>query len=318
VSRLPLGNFHDLKTAGWRIVRTLPIRKTHGIAIPAFIHNGSYHLTEIDTYADGAVDCWGFVDLQLFRQKVASGWVATRPPREATISIFNLGQFKVTAAEPVLTPKQLTRQVEEAIRELNPEGDGLLDMGGEEVEIRDGRRYAKLGMAEKKPFRLADGGREILGDEMPVFLKEGQKYRLTRWFVYGDGRAQVGFGPVTAPIEAVAALFESGRLTTSVPAGEWVEIDGLGRFRAGESFWYVEAAERVREAQTLIESSNGGPGAIRRCVEQHRAYEAAPSEQQREALRLAYEAVPKHLRLFCGDMDSKDWPIRRILGLVDD
>jgi hypothetical protein len=47
-------------------------------------------------------------------------------------------------------------------------------------------------------------------------------------------------------------------------------------------------------------------------------YEAAPSEEKREALRKAYEAVPEHLRMYCGDMDSKDEPIRRILGQFGD
>ena len=41
-------------------------------------------------------------------------------------------------------------------------------------------------------------------------------------------------------------------------------------------------------------------------------------EVAREVLRAAYHAVPEHLRMYCGDMDSKDWPIRRILGLTGD
>jgi len=52
---------------------------------------------------------------------------------------------------------------------------------------------------------------------------------------------------------------------------------------------------------------------VRRCIDAHEAYEQAPGEERREALRQAYEAVPEHLRMHCGDMDSKDWPIRHIL-----
>jgi hypothetical protein len=44
-----------------------------------------------------------------------------------------------------------------------------------------------------------------------------------------------------------------------------------------------------------------------------KAYNDNPGQEQRERLRLAYEAVPEHLRMYCGDMDSKDGPIRRIL-----
>lgn len=316
-TRLPIGNFHEMATAGWRVVRTGPVRLAHGIAIPAFIHNWSYHLTGIYAYADGAVDCWGFVDLPLFRRKVAEGWVAPRPPRGAWISIHNLGQVEVDAADWALTPEDLIRRVEEAVRELNSESAGLLDMEGSDVEVRNGVRYAKLMVGDRKPYRVA-GGREVLGEEVPVFLVEGDGYRLTRWLVYADRQAQVGYGPVVAPFEAVAALFETGRLTTAVPAGAWVEVDGLGRFRAGEGDWNVEAVERVREARDLVEVANGSPGAIRRCIERHEAYQASPTDREREALRQAYGAVPEHLRMYCGDMDSKDGPIRQILGLDTD
>src|SRR5262245_58553150 len=64
--------------AGWRIVRTRPQPRTYGKAIPAFIHNFSYHLVTVDVYADGAINCWGFVDLPLFRGKLAQGWVVPR------------------------------------------------------------------------------------------------------------------------------------------------------------------------------------------------------------------------------------------------
>ena len=57
----------------------------------------------------------------------------------------------------------------------------------------------------------------------------------------------------------------------------------------------------------------GEPGSRRRCLEHFELYKANPGVEQREALRRAYEAVPEHFRMYCGDMDSKDWPIRRVL-----
>jgi hypothetical protein len=45
---------------------------------PAFIKNGdTYFLTDLKIYADGLIDCWGLVDIDGFREKVRSGWVAT-------------------------------------------------------------------------------------------------------------------------------------------------------------------------------------------------------------------------------------------------
>src|SRR5262245_37924715 len=89
----------DRPQAGCRIVRTGSLPKTYGKAIPAFIHNGSYFLSKIDVYADGAINCWGFVDLPLFRAKLAQGWVVPRARVRSTLSIHNLGQARIAAAE---------------------------------------------------------------------------------------------------------------------------------------------------------------------------------------------------------------------------
>jgi hypothetical protein len=63
--------------SGWNVVRTKPRGKTYGRALPAFIHNDQYHLATVDAYADGAIDCWGFVDRALFERKVSTGCVVT-------------------------------------------------------------------------------------------------------------------------------------------------------------------------------------------------------------------------------------------------
>lgn len=303
----------DRSEAGWRIVRSRPVPNTYGKAIPAFIHNFSYHFAPIDVYADGAINCWGFVDLPLFRGKLAQGWVVPRAEVGERLSIHNLGGARVEAAEWDHTPDDIEREVMDAIRELNPTWEGLLDMQGSETEVRDGMRSAKLGLGDGKPYRVSLTGDDVMGEELPVLEVVAGGYRLRHWLIYADGLSQLGYGTELLPLEAVARMFEGGRLALSVPEGSWVTLDGLGRFRAGEGHWYIEPGERVREAYDLLDQLNGGPGAIARCVEVHRAYESDPSAERRDALRQAYESVPEHLRMYCGDMDSKDGPIRRIL-----
>ncbi len=289
--------------AGWRIVRTRPPPRTCGKALPAFIHNGSYFLATVDVYADGAINCWGFVDLPLFRDKLARGWVVPRAEVGGTLRIHNLGQARVAAAEWDLTPADIEGQVMDALRELNPTMEGLLDMQGTDTEVRNGLRYAKMGLGDEKPYRICLAGDETLGAELPVLEVGANGYRLRRWFIYADGQSQLGYASELLPLEAVARMFEEGRLTLSVPAGSWVTLEGLGRFQACEGFWFIKPAERIREATGLLDELNGGPGAIRSCIDAHRAYQADPGQERRAALRRAYEAVPEHLRLYCGDMD---------------
>ena len=58
----------------WNITRTKPDDEHLGKAVPVFINNFSQHYVTINVFADGAVDVWGFLDLELFDKKLQTGW----------------------------------------------------------------------------------------------------------------------------------------------------------------------------------------------------------------------------------------------------
>ena len=49
----------------YRILYDKPVYNDYvkGLALPIFIHNGSYFLTTLDIYADGLAECWGVVPI---------------------------------------------------------------------------------------------------------------------------------------------------------------------------------------------------------------------------------------------------------------
>ncbi len=305
----------DRPQPGWRIAGEGANGPVYGRAIPAFINNSSRHYAPIKVYANGAVDCWGFVDLPLFRDMLAQKWVIPTAAARSSLSIHNLGQAKVLAGEWDHTADDIERRVMDAIRELNPRGEALLDTQRSDVELRNGMGYANGGGVRRgEPYRVTPEGEVVAGRELPVFEVMPDGLRLRHWMLYADGLTQLGYGGELIPLESVRAMFDDGRLTLSVPPQTWVLLDGLGRFRAGRGSWWVEPAERLREAADLIDTLNGGPGAGHRCMETLAQYEGDPTDERKEALRAAYHTVPEHLRMYCGDMDSKDLPIRRILG----
>ncbi|MEO3825375.1 NADAR family protein [Actinomadura sp. B10D3] len=106
-----------------RIHRVEDGRRIDGVARPIFIHNFSYHLTNLLVYADGAIHCWEWVDLDGLREKLECGWVVTEVPEGGEISAFELGRWK--AAEPMfgLTPEMLLGEVADDIEELNGRPD---------------------------------------------------------------------------------------------------------------------------------------------------------------------------------------------------
>lgn len=305
----------DRPQAGWRVARRGHSGEVvFGKTIPAFIFNLSYHLSPISVYADGSVDCWGYVDLSIFRQKLAQRWVVPRAEAGGTLSIHNLGQVQVLAGEWEHTPADTERRVAEVVRELNPSLDGLIDMQGTDTEERGGIRYAKgSGWGRAGRYRVTAAGERVSGRDLPVFEVASDGLRLRWWCVYADGLSQLDSGSELMAAGALERMFADGRLTLEVPRNTWVTLDGLGRFKAGQGLWSVKPGERVREVADLLNQLNGGSPAAVRCMEALRDYRAEPSEERREALRAAYGAVPEHLRMFCGDMDTKDGPIRRIL-----
>lgn len=305
---------------GWNVHRTRPQPECLGVALPTFIHNGSFHYTTNEVYADGTVNCWGGLDLPLFRQKLQTGWVNPQPRVGKEISLFNLGGARVAEAQWTSTVDDLLRHADAALHRLNPRMENLLDLEGCDSEpMGKGKgRIAKVPMINRSPYRLATDGQRVAGWEFPAFARpdagDGHTYELAHCFVYADALVEVGYGSPPVTLDALADRFATGRLANSVPDGSWLVFPNLGRCRIDRGFWYVDPAQRLLECRDQVNKLSGGLGAIEACRHAFDEYERHPADAALlERLRQAYEAVPEHLRMYCGDMDSKDWPIRRAL-----
>ena len=189
----------------------------------------------------------------------------------------------------------------------------MINMNGEETEMRGKVRYSKFGILKGKPYRVDADGNEIFADSVAVLQRVGSEFHLVPWLIYADGSSRVGITGTLSSVDEIATRLNGGDLCTSAPDAERIVIEGLGWFESQNSSWYVMPEERVREAHDLLAILNGEQGSMRTCMNCFREYQTDPSSENRDSLRLAHEAVPKHLRHYCGTMDSKDWPIRRIL-----
>jgi len=186
-------------------------------------------------------------------------------------------------------------------------------MNGEETEIRGKVRYSKFGLANGDSYRVDADRNEVLADSVAVLLHAGSEFQVAPWFIYADGLSRVGITGTWSSVNEVATRLNGGDLCTSAPDGARIVIGGLGWFESQNSGWYVKPEGRVREAHDLLAILRGEPGSRRKCMDCFREYQTDPSSENRERFRSAYEAVPEHSRLYCGDMDSKDWPTRRVL-----
>jgi len=101
------------------VSRMVDGKAIRGVTRPVFIHNGPYFLTDLAIYRDGALDCWGLVDFDEFCEKVRNGWVVTRPPDGAQISIHHLASFTTGEVQYAITGDDLIAEVRDAIEALN-------------------------------------------------------------------------------------------------------------------------------------------------------------------------------------------------------
>ncbi|MBN9417014.1 MAG: hypothetical protein J0I12_16325, partial [Candidatus Eremiobacteraeota bacterium] len=119
-------------------------------------------------------------------------------------------------------------------------------------------------------------------------------------------------GPLLA-FEDSCEYLRSGSYTCKPPADCWLLLDYLGKYRLVDACWHVDLEDRILEGRDLVGRLSGKRGVVSLCLAALEVYLGNPNHENREALRLAYEAVPRHNRRYCGDMDTKDIPIRMIL-----
>ncbi|MGM7644669.1 NADAR family protein [Nocardia sp. JW2] len=109
---------------GNRTYRVVDGQRIEGTWRPIFIRNGgSYYLTDLKIYADGAIDCWGMVDLDGLRDKLASGWIATTIEPGARASAHDLAGWQFLEPQMWINPDDFVVQVADAIDRLNDRPD---------------------------------------------------------------------------------------------------------------------------------------------------------------------------------------------------
>lgn len=301
--------------------------RERGFGVPAFIRNGSYYGTEIEVYEDGVVECWGLVDLDFFKQKMASGWISATVPNDQNLHYHELGAWRVTSGEWLMDKVSLQEKIMNLLRSLNPEMTGLVDFHGDDVEIINGTRYAKLGSSDGKPvlgskplnsdLHMADSDGPILGESIFAFITEGETFHLTPLRIYATGEIDIewrcGAEKLVSDSE-LKALLSARKLTLRVPEGKWIDIDGLGRCKIEKATWFrKKGGDLFKEIDDIVAKLNGQATTIGKCKQAFSDYLANPSQETLAVLRTAYERVPEHHRRYCGDMDSKDIPIRMVL-----
>lgn len=97
--------------------------RVEGTWRPIFIRNGDYHLTDLFIYADGAIYCWEWVDLDGLRRKIEQGWVATRLEPDGRASVHHLATWRFADPQLWISAEELIGEVADEIDRLRGQPD---------------------------------------------------------------------------------------------------------------------------------------------------------------------------------------------------
>ncbi|NML37727.1 hypothetical protein HHL17_11030 [Chitinophaga sp. G-6-1-13] len=287
-----------------------------GFSIPAIIHNGSYFFVDIDVYADGRVECWHFEDIEHFKKDVRRGWVVSGIPDNNEISIHGLGSWTIINGSWLFDKESFIDYVLKLIKELNPALENIYQYSQKTVNgIKIGE--SGNGSVYKEHKRTPNDlfPEKITGESVNLFYKVNNEYYLTKVLVFPDLTISLSRLEKTVDInlEEFEELINKEIIVSEIPAGSIVNIYGLGSFTVQEAQYTTDIKEKLLEVRDLIKELKGEPSAIDVCREAYQRYIDHPTLNNKEQLKISYEAVPDHQKMYVGDMDTKDTAVRMII-----
>lgn len=130
-----------------RTYRVVDGERIEGTWRHVFIRNGdTYFLTDLLVYADGAIWCWEWVDLDGLHAKIDSGWVATSIADGARASAHEVASWRFTDPMTWVSGEELLGEVADAIESLNGRPDST------DRCLQAARQYVR---SRAEPDRLA-------------------------------------------------------------------------------------------------------------------------------------------------------------------
>jgi hypothetical protein len=309
----------------WSIERRDSKGVLRGRSRAIFLRHQLPQFLRLDVYSDGlikyGIGTWGY-DFGSFVKAAHRGDIVTSL-RDNDALLFEerlsgLGSCQVDEFRPLTTTDDLIVWVRGTIEELNPGATDLLDFKGVEYEDIDPRhpgirRFRTAYAAPGQFVRYDEAGQKIVGRPYRVVVGENGDWLITDWIIYADGASQLGPTGAIVSFRDVVAHAHAGRVTSSVPDGQWINMDGLGLLKPKNASWRISPDGLVAEAEDILARVQGKDGVVSFCVGALQSHIRSPSSETLDLLREAYDLIPAHMREPCLGRDEHS--VRSLLGL---
>lgn len=155
-------------------------------------------------------------------------------------------------------------------------------------------------------YRNGENGEIIRGKGLSAFIHNGHYYE-TIIGVFEDGTIDCW---ELVNFEEFKTKVAEGWVVTQVPKGARISCHHLYYGNSTLEF-YIEIDEFVKEVEDTIDLLQGKQTVAESCIQAFAIFIRLPTKKNKSSLREAYNAIPKHLRIYVlGDMDCKDSAIR--------
>ncbi|MDR6568822.1 DUF7638 domain-containing protein [Chitinophaga ginsengisegetis] len=313
-------NFNFLKKANKMMIN--PTTKVYrqktveGFSIPAIIRNGSYFFVDLDVYEDGRVNCWNFEDFEHFKKDVRRGWVRLNIPDNEEISIHSLGAWTITDGAWIFTPESFIDYVLSLVKKLNPKLENIYQYSEKKINgVSIGEDGSSSVYREHKRTPDDVFPDKIDGKSLNLFYKVKEEYHLTKVNIFSDQTLRLSRleETVELTLQELEELIAKKIIVTEVPALSRVHIYGLGSFTIKQAEYTADINQKRLEIRDIVGKLNGEPTSIQLCRQAYTQYINDPTPSNKERLKITYENVPDHNKMYVGDMDTKDIEVRMII-----
>lgn len=295
------------------IKRTKSIK---GINIPGIIKNQQYYFTNMSVYEDGMVNCWGLEDIETIKGKIAEGWAVTSIPDGDKISVHGLAVYAIDNGEWYNDKKEYYKLIKSKLLELNPNLDNLFRYPNSKINAvrKLPREYVEY---EEQGKHLIN---EIPGTGFHILVSKERYYKLMNLVVYKSGNIKCYDleEELNYDFDSIDKLFRDGTFMTKVEPGEKIIVSGLGEFVVKEVMMEVDVLDKLGELKENFLKLKGDKTAFEKCRAMYHEYLEYPTEHKRKLLKEYYELIPKHQRMYLGDMDNRDTDYYRIIYKPDE
>lgn len=286
-----------------------------GTTIPGFIRNGQYFYINVDIYEDGMVNCWELADLKGVREKIDLEWLTPKVPDGESISIFGLGDYQTIGGTWNYDAHSYYDYITQMVQQLNPGMDNIYEISFAEKMKNEKYKIVQSPYAQDFYVTSEVGYKTVTGEGFFIFMHYEDANYLVYLTVYKDGtiECQNASFQKMLRLEELEELFSNGTFFTTLTAPTNITLDHLGDVVMTNGSYIIDITDKYKQVLDIYQKLNKHPGLLDICRKRYYKYLEHPIEEHKENLRIAYEAIPEHERMYLGNMDIRDEDYIRIL-----